>query len=131
MEKETAVKNLGIWMDHASANLMEYTKDDPMETQTIVSAFTHDAKEGTLVKSENGMHNKEQHQQSDFYKKLGNAIKNYDAVVLFGPTSAKAELHNLLKADHHFDNIKIEVQQTDKMTEHQQHAYVKEYFSKN
>jgi Zn-finger nucleic acid-binding protein len=128
VEIQKEPKNLGIWMDHATANLMDCTTE-AVETTTIASAFTHDSKEETLAKSENGMHNKEQHQQGDYYKKLGAAIKNYDSVVLFGPTDAKAELHNLLKADHHFDKIKIEVKQTDKMTDHQKHAYVKEYFS--
>ena len=125
----TTAKNLGIWMDHSSANLMELTID-PIETKTIESKFTHQAKEQSLSKSENLMHNKEQHQQSEYYKKLGEAIKNYEAVILFGPTEAKVELFNTLKADHHFEKIKIEIKQTDKMTENQQHAFVREYFSR-
>ena len=58
------------------------------------------------------------------------ATTNFDEVVLFGPTNAKAELLNVLKADHRFENIKIEVQQADKMSDKQQQAFVKEYFSK-
>ena len=76
------------------------------------------------------MHNKEQYQQSEYYKKLREAIKNYEAVILFGPTDAKVELFTTLKADHHFEKIKIEIKQTDKMTENQQHAFVREYFSR-
>ena len=125
----TTAKNLGIWMDHSSANLMELTID-PIETKTIESKFTHQAKEQSLSKSENLMHNKEQHQQSEYYKKLGEVIKNYEEVILFGPTDAKVELFNTLKADHHFEKIKIEIKQTDKMTENQQHAFVREYFSR-
>jgi hypothetical protein len=123
-------KNLGIWMDHSSAHLMEFTID-PIETTTITSRFTHTEKAETMGKSEHVMHNKEQHEQSAYYKKLGDEIRNYEAVLLFGPTNAKSELLNLLKADHRFENIKIEVKQTDKLTENQQHAFVKEYFSKN
>ena len=123
-------KNIGIWMDHSSAHLMEFTAD-PITTTTIESDFTHHVKEESLSKSENLMHNKEQHQQSDYYKKIGEVIKNYKEVILFGPTNAKAELFNILKADHHFENIKIEVKQADKMTENQEHAFVREYFSKN
>ena len=103
---------------------------DPIETKTIESKFTHQAKEQSLSKSENLMHNKEQHQQSEYYKKLGEAIKNYEAVILFGPTEAKVELFNTLKADHHFEKIKIEIKQTDKMTENQQHAFIRKYFSR-
>ena len=45
------------------------------------------------------MHNKEQQQQTAYFKQLADVIKNYDAVVLFGPTDAKAQLYNILKAD--------------------------------
>ena len=74
------------------------------------------------------MHNKEQHWQSEYYKELGAEIKNYENVILFGPTDAKAELLNTLRSDPQFSKIKIETRQTDKMTENQQHAFVKEYF---
>ena len=122
------VKNLGIWMDHAKAHVMEFTTD-PIETTIITSGSTHEGKEQSLGKSENLMHNKEQHQQSEYYKKLIDTIRNYDEVVLFGPTNAKAELLNVLRADHNFEKIKIEVKQTDKMTENQEHAFVREHFS--
>ncbi|MEO8173232.1 MAG: hypothetical protein ABI581_09125 [Sediminibacterium sp.] len=126
----TPKKNLGIWMDHASAHLTDITPG-PAETNIIESEFTHEVKSDTLGNSEHVMHNKEQQQQSAFYKRLGDTIKNYDDVILFGPTDAKTELLNLLRADHHFDNIKIEVKQTDKMTENQQHAFVREHFKQN
>jgi hypothetical protein len=121
---------LGIWMDHSNAHLMEFSPDT-IETKTIVSEFTHQQKEHSLGKSENLMHNKEQYKQSEYYKKLGEVIKNYEDVVLFGPTEAKVELLNILKADHHFEKIKIETRHADKMTENQQHAFVKNYFSRH
>lgn len=123
-----AASNLGIWMDHSSAELMEFGTDFS-ETKTIESEFTKEVKEQSLNKSEHLMHNKEQHQQSEYYKKLGEVIKNYEKVVLFGPTNAKVELLDLLKADHHFDKIRIEVKQTNKMTKAQRHDFVQEHFS--
>ena len=83
-----------------------------------------------MGKGESLMHNKEQHQQSEYYKKLGEEIRKFDEVIIFGPTDAKAELFNILKADHRFENINIEVKQADKMTENQKHAFVIEHFSK-
>jgi hypothetical protein len=122
-------KNIGIWMDHANAHLMEFTTD-PIETTIITSKFTHQEKEHSLSKSEALMHHKEQHQQAEYYKEIGEVIKKYEEVLLFGPTDAKVELLNLLRKDHLFEKIKIETKQTDKMTENQEHAFVKEYFSK-
>jgi stalled ribosome rescue protein Dom34 len=122
------LKNLGIWMDHSTAHLMELTIN-PIETKTIESTFTHQTKEDSLAKSEHLMHNKEQQHQSAYYKQLGDEIKNYESVLLFGPTNAKVELFNFLKADSRFTKINIEIKQTDKLTEHQQHAFVREFFS--
>jgi hypothetical protein len=122
-------KNLGIWMDHANAHLMEFTTV-PITTKIISSRFTREEKEQSLEKGENLMHNKEQHQQATYYKRLSEIIRNYEDVILFGPTNAKSELLNLLRADHLFEKIKIEVEQTDKMTQNQQHAFVRDYFSK-
>jgi hypothetical protein len=117
-------------MDHASASLIELTTGD-METNTIESKFTREEKNETLHKGEKAMHHKEQHEGLAYYKEIAAVISHYEEVVLFGPTEAKLELYNMLKADHHFDKIKIEVKNTDKMTTNQQQAFVKEYFFKH
>jgi len=115
-------------MDHSTAHLLEYTESGGDAT-VVDSSLTHPEKEHSVGSSENVIHNKEQHHLLDFYKKLGEAIRNFDEVVLFGPTNAKSELLNTLKSDHRFENIKIDIQQADKMTEKQLHAFVKDYFS--
>ena len=126
----TTKKKLGIWMDHASAHLMEFTTDTS-ETKEVGAKFTDEAVNPDLSKGESLMHNKERHEESAYYKELGKEVAGYDDVLLFGPTDAKVELFNLLRADSHFEKIKIEVKQTDKMTDNQQHAFVKDYFGVN
>ena len=121
------LEKLGIWMDHSNAHILN-SSIDRIETMTISSKFTHQEKEHSLSKSENLMHHKEQQQQHEYYKEIGDVIKSYNEVIVFGPTDAKVELVNFLKQDHHFDNIKIEVKNADKMTEHQEYAFVKAYF---
>lgn len=125
----TIVKQLGIWLDHAAAHLIPYT-GNTLETEILESEFTYEAKQRSLHKGESQMHQKEQQQQGVYYKKIGEVIKNYNEVVLFGPTDAKIELLNMLRANHHFDQIKMETQQTDNMTHNQEHAFVREYFLK-
>ncbi|HMG82637.1 MAG TPA: hypothetical protein VK559_06355 [Ferruginibacter sp.] len=125
----TTDRSLGIWMDHSSAHLIELTSA-PLATIIVESKFTHNQKEESLSKSEKTMHNKQNHEQGEYYKKLGTAIKNYDDVLLFGPTEAKTELLNVLRADNTFSKIKIEVKQSDWMTVNQEHAFVRDYFSK-
>lgn len=124
----TTQKKVGIWMDHASAHIIEFS-NDTSEVSIIESKFTHQEKEHTLSKNENLMHNKEQHMQSSYYKNLGDVVLNYDEVILFGPTDAKSELHNILKDNHRFDKIKIVIQQSDKMSDNERLAFVKDHFN--
>ncbi|TDE44414.1 hypothetical protein E0I26_08585 [Flavobacterium rhamnosiphilum] len=122
-------KKLGIWMDHSMAHLMEFTTKH-FEIETIESKLSNQEKIASLAKSENSNFSKEKKQLFDYYKKIGETIKNYKRVILFGPTNAKIELFDLLSEDIRFLKIKFEIKDTDKMTQNQQHTFVKEYFSR-
>ena len=121
------IKQLGIWMDHSNAYMMELT-NDTIVANNIVSELADPEAEFNFYKGEKLIHKKEQNLQLRYYKKLGETIKKYQEVVLFGPTDAKNELLNLLKNDHLFENIKIEVMNSDKMTDSQMQTFVREYF---
>ena len=119
-------KNLGIWMDHSTANLIE--SKDSTANHTIQSDFTHGKKVDAMHKSENLMHNKEQQMHEAYYKKIAVEILKYDHVLLFGPTDAKSELHNYLNKDLHFKDTKIDIESVDKMTINEQSAFVRKHF---
>ena len=104
-------------MDHSSANLMTY--QDIIETHIIELSFSHQNKMATLQQSESGMHHKEQQLQEEYYKQIGKEILKYDKILIFGPTNAKTELYNYITKDHHFDTIKFEIQNTNKMTKNE------------
>jgi hypothetical protein len=120
------IKQLGIWMDHSNAHLMELTNG--IIVHRVVSELTNHETEFNFYKGEKLIHKKEQHLQLSYYKKIGDIIKKYQDVVLFGPTDAKNELLNLIKTDHLFEGIKIEVENSDKMTEDQMQTFVIDYF---
>ena len=124
----TTRNKIGIWMDHSIAHLMEYS-NNPFEVKTIESYFTQQEKINSLLKGEKHLHYKEQELQSKYYKKLMTVVKKYKEVILFGPTDAKEELFNVISADNRFENINIQVKQTDKMTAKQKHDFVKEFFA--
>ena len=119
-------KNLGVWLDHSTANLIEFK--DPMTSHTIESDFTHNEKVDALNRSENLMHNKELQMDEAFYKEIADELLRYDHVLLFGPTNAKSELHNYLNMDLHFKDIKIDIESADKMTDNEQFAFVRKHF---
>lgn len=121
-------KQLGIWMDHSIADLIELSNDKiGKKTLKIAPAFLGPLE--NLRLNETLMNNKEQNHLSDFYQKISDIIKDYDEVLLYGPTNAKTELFNRLKKDFHFDRIKIDVHPADKMTDNQQEAFVRKYFN--
>ena len=122
-------KKLGIWMDHSMAHLMEFTSMH-FEIETIESKPSNQEKIKNLAISENSNSIREKKQLFDYYKKIGEAIKNYKRVILFGPTDAKIELFDLLSEDTRFLKIKFEIKDTDKMDQNQQHNFVKKYFSR-
>lgn len=119
-------KNLGIWMDHSSANLIDL--NSKREKQSITSQFTFEVRGEALSRSENLMHNKERQMQEAYYKEIADEILNYDHVLLFGPTHAKSELHNYLNEQMHFKHVKVDVESADEMTENEKTAYVKSHF---
>ena len=123
------IRQVGIWMDHSNAFLLEMV-NNTIETNRVVSELSDPEAEFNFYKGEKLVHKKEQHLQLSFYRKLGEIIKKYQEVVLFGPTDAKNELLNLIKTDHLFEDIKIEVINSGKMTESQMQTFVREYFKK-
>lgn len=120
-------KQLGIWMDHSIAHIMEL-KNSEMVISTVI-AEVGEQDEALNSRNESMIQNKEQNQLSDYFKRLNDIIKDYDDVLLFGPTNAKTELFNSLKTDRHFENIKIGVKSADKMTQNQQLAFMNDYFN--
>jgi hypothetical protein len=120
------IRKLGIYMDHSNAYLIELANDKSV--QRVVSESQNNEAEFDIYKGEKLIHKKEQHLQLSYYKKIGDIIKEYQDVVLFGPTDAKNELLNQIKTDHLFADIKIMVKNSDKMMEDQMQTFVRDYF---
>jgi hypothetical protein len=131
-----AIKQLGIGMDHHHALCIEMVPMTVgMNNKTVVSRnvvsewndkqshHTHPSKIDLFNSPE------KKHLQAAYFHELSEIIRNYDHVVLFGPTDAKNELHNILKSNHLFQNIQIELVDTDKMNESDMEDYVLQYFS--
>ncbi|MBN1821911.1 MAG: hypothetical protein JW833_14410 [Prolixibacteraceae bacterium] len=123
-----SVTQLGIWMDHSIAYTMELLNDTIISNKLESTPAFPDQVENLRL-DESLMHNKKQNQYADFYKKLSYIINDYDEVLLFGPTDAKSELFKLLKENHRFEKVKITVQSADMMSNNQQQAFVKDFFT--
>lgn len=120
-------KNIGLWMDHSTANFISLNAK--RNSFTVISKFTKGVKEEALSRSENLMHNKEQQMHEAYYKEIADEIVRYNHVLLFGPTNAKTELHNFLNKNLHFKDITFDVVSADKMTTNEKEAFVKSHFT--
>lgn len=118
---------VGICMNHTTAHIMPYSSND-ITTTTVHSKYTQATKDNTIVKSEKTQHNSQNQDKLLYYKELAAVLVPFTHILLFGNTTAKTELHNHLQKDHHFDDTFIKVINTDKLTENQEHAFVKAYF---
>ncbi len=124
-----SAKQLGIWMDHSSAHIFELLYGTVI-SKTLESTPAFPEQIENLRLDESLMHNKEQNQHTDFYRKLSYIINDYSEILLFGPTDAKSELFNVLKSNRQFEKIRISVQPADNnMTDNQQKAFVKDFFN--
>jgi stalled ribosome rescue protein Dom34 len=123
------IKRLGIYLDHAAANLIDFINNDK-ESLIVVSDFDIQDKHETLQRSENEMHHKEQDRQRNYFKKIAAIAADFNELLLFGPTVAKTELLHFLEKDRNFDTIKMKTENTYKMTIHEQQAFVREHFKK-
>ncbi len=122
-------KNLGIWMDYSTANLIEFNLES-FEIKSIDSGFLNQKKNEVLDKNEQLIHHQEKQQLSTYYKRIAEQIKGYTEVVLFGSTDAKVDLFTFLNQEEPFRKIKMEIKNTAKMNDNQKKYFVKSYFSK-
>ncbi|MEO7979227.1 hypothetical protein [Flavobacterium sp.] len=123
------INQLGIYLDHASANLIDFNANDK-DNQSVMSEFDMQDKHETLQRSESEMHHKEQNKQRAYFKKIATLVIGYNELVLFGPTTAKTELLHFLQKDNSFAKIKMEAENTNKMNLQQQEVFVRDYFKK-
>lgn len=122
-----ATKKTAVYMDHFKANIIEYTNIATL-IKTIKSEFNHFEKEKILQKGESHLHNKEQDMQDMFYKNIREELLDNDKILLFGATTAKTELSNILKTDNNFTNVEIIVKNTDKLSDNEQISFVNDCF---
>jgi stalled ribosome rescue protein Dom34 len=139
MEKIKTARRIGIWLDHAKAHFIDISKG-PAIIETVFSdkeseiRYKGESANGTLLgnnratNNEHHKHNRERLIMDEYYRVLIDRLKNYDDILLFGPTSAKEELHNKLSADKHFANKAITIAPADQLTENQMVATVRDFF---
>lgn len=120
-------KKIAIYLNHFTANIFEYTTKANL-IKSITSALNQLEKQKILQKGESHLHHKEQDLQLQFFKEVSNSSVGYSTILLFGTTTAKAELNTLLSHDNRFSDVDIILKITDKLTQKEQIAFVNNFF---
>jgi len=122
-----AKRKVGIWLDHATARVIEYNTQE-IKAITIKSDLLGLDNQDSSQHSESLLHHKENKKLKAFYKAIIAIVENYDEILLFGPTTAKTELLNLIREEHKYDHLKIENKSAEKMTPPEEHDFVVNHF---
>ena len=127
-------KQIGLCMDHSQAHFIDINKGAVI-IERLHEHFDGETAIGTKLgatratNSEHHKHNIAREIKAEYYKVLADRLKAYDDIYLFGPTVAKDELYNKLVADKHFAEKNIRVESSDKLTENQMVAKVRNFFN--
>lgn len=137
-------KQLGVWLDHGKAHLIDYhngkakmmeTIDSPYETQKRIEGEENDKTRFTTnpehaSNNEYRKHNIEQNELNEYFKLMEGKISSYQDILIFGPGTAKEKFRNRLRDNKAFDNKWLSIQTSDKLTENQLIAFVRDFFDK-
>ena len=102
-------KKTGVWLDHAVAHFIKIKNG-----KVIVESIHSEAESRVRTKGETGTgtklsstrainnehnkHKREQNLLTKYYKQLAEELERFDTIYLFGPTTAKSELLNRIRA---------------------------------
>ena len=120
-------KNVGLWIDHASAVIVTVTgeKGEDYEIMKIVSDTENHPH--SKVVADDTRQSVETEYLTRFYDEVFTVIDGAESVLIFGPGEAKGELKKRLEHNE-FDEDKILIESADKMTEPQIVARVRGQF---
>jgi hypothetical protein len=134
MDKESFVKKkIGLWIDHREAVIVVLTDKDEKITRINSDAekqtrFPGGSRKDGLQKTEAVRDKRLEQDLGKYFDNVIAYIREAGSIQIFGPGEAKGELVKRLEAEGLKDRI-AEVETTDKISDNQIAAKVREYFS--
>ncbi len=139
MKKNQSIPSaIGVWMDHSKACLIDLAKSSkaistikpPAMPRRIFGEEADGIRLGNnrSTNNEYGKHEKEKNTTHAFYKKLADALREYDEIFLFGPTTARKEFRNYALKENLLAGKKVASRAADYLTDNQMVEQVRKYF---
>jgi stalled ribosome rescue protein Dom34 len=143
--KNNHAKQVGLWMDHSKAHVIAYANgeailveniDSPVESIKRIEGevkdttrFTSSAEHSS--NNEYKKHNIAQKELNEYFRILENKLATYDDILIFGPGVAKEQFRNRLRENKGFSEKWLSIQSSDKLTENQLLAYVRDFYKES
>lgn len=121
-------KVVGVWMDHQHAFVISTSNRSKGGEYDVIHKINRSGHEEDNFKNERVELSKETLELKKYFKAIAAEIIHDDAIFIFGPGKAQEEFKNMLKDDHHFDSKDIKLGTSDKITNNQMIAKVKDHF---
>ena len=124
MEKSTK-SNVGLWIDHREAIIVSIANG--VEKFHSIESGVEKHVRFSGGKPDDQVDNKFNNHLNEYYDKVKAYLREADSILILGPGEAKVELSVRLKGDALGDRIEG-IETTDKMTQHQIAAKVRQHF---
>ena len=120
--------NVGIWIDHKRAVIV-FAAPGGTTTKTLHSEVeAHPRFSGEQAGGEKNYEERHGQQLDQYYDTVIDQLAEPDRVLIFGPGEAKLELKHRLGRSKAHAGRRIDIETTDKLTDPQIVAKVREYF---
>lgn len=129
--------NMGVWIDGSKAVVVNLANDSIVKVQADIDNNVHHGHEGDKgtfigggrhVNNEKTFDERRKHQTDQYIKNVISEIKTADRIYVFGPSEMKHHLKKEIESDRVLGNKLSAVETSDKMTENQIIAAVKNHF---
>jgi hypothetical protein len=135
-------KQVGVWIDHSKAHFVGFNDGNTVLIETLESPFEsmkREVGEGSdktrfsssnehSSNNEHKKHNISQKELNEYFKMMETKLHSFDDILLFGPGVAKEQMRNRLRENKSFDGKWLSVQTSDKLTEKQLLAFVRDFY---
>jgi stalled ribosome rescue protein Dom34 len=143
--KNNHARQVGLWMDHSKAHVVEYSNgaavlveniDSPVESIKRIEGEVKDTTRFTSSSehssnNEHKKHNIAQKELNEYFRILENKLSAYDDILIFGPGVAKEQFRNRLRDNKGFSDKWLSLQSSDKLTENQLLAFVRDFYKES
>lgn len=141
--ESTAFKKIGLWMDQSHALFLGYANEKGVLLEELPSAIVSRSRiagegsnttllgpsPGPASNNEKKKNNIHSNQLNAYFHQLEKKLMDKEELLLMGPGVTKIHFFHHLQGNKHFNKLKIEVVDADKMSEKQLLDKVKQKFS--